>query len=533
MKRIIIFMLLTAMIVTSSMSLISCDNGSGEDLKSNTASTTDTQLDSDEFNSEINNDNTDNNDNNDNTNNTNNTESKETYELLTSTDGLDFKLASSGKYYELIGIGTCTATDIFVDSYNGLPVAGIGDSSFKKNSTIKSITFGDNVKTISGSAFMDASALTSVKIGKSVSYIGDDAFYGCAALTDVVIESNVLTSLSNRVFMRCSNLKNVNIPSTVTNFGEAIFDACYEINFNVYGNSKYIGNSTDKYIYLFKAESQDIVSVDIPSGVKAIADTAFFGCKKLVSVIVPDSVTYVGSHAFYECSDLTSVKLGKNVKEIGSNAFSSCSSLKNINMPSSVTSIGGCAFSGCDNIEGTIYENAKYLGDENNAYYYLLSAKNTSITNVTVHKDTVILGVDAFEDCTVLETVILPDGLKYIKDSAFRNCYALTSINIPASVIAIDSCAFVCCKGLKSINLPDGVNALLPHLFSSCEALESVNISSNVFYIASGVFNNCFSLKTITFRGTTEQWNKLSKYGNWNEGTGDYQVVCNDETINK
>ena len=119
--------------------------------------TTSTQPDGDEFNSETSNDNNENNG---------------TYELLPSTEGLDFKLASNGKSYELIGIGTCTATDIFVDSYNGLPVALIGYESFYENSTIKSVVFGDNVKTISGSAFEEASALTSVKIERELSWSG-------------------------------------------------------------------------------------------------------------------------------------------------------------------------------------------------------------------------------------------------------------------------------------------------------------------------------------------------------------------------
>ena len=115
MRRIIIFMLLAATIVTSSVGLASCNKGSGEDSKPTAASTTGTQSDGDEFNGETSNDNNENN---------------ETYELLPSTEGLDFKLAPNGKYYELIGIGTCTATDIFVDSYNGLPVALIGYESF-------------------------------------------------------------------------------------------------------------------------------------------------------------------------------------------------------------------------------------------------------------------------------------------------------------------------------------------------------------------------------------------------------------------
>ena len=123
MRKIIIFMLLAATIVVSSVGLASCNKDSGEDSKNTAASTTGVQSNDNGDEGNIN----------------------ETYELLPSTSGLDFKLASRGKYYELVGIGTCTATDIFVDSYNGLPAAVIGNGAFKNNSTIKSVELGDNV----------------------------------------------------------------------------------------------------------------------------------------------------------------------------------------------------------------------------------------------------------------------------------------------------------------------------------------------------------------------------------------------------
>jgi hypothetical protein len=48
----------------------------------------------------------------------------------------------------------------------------------------------------------------------------------------------------------------------------------------------------------------------------------------------------------------------------------------------------------------------------------------------------------AFEDCTNLTRVILPEGLASINDSAFEGCTGLTEIDLPASLTLIRHSAF-------------------------------------------------------------------------------------------
>jgi len=40
-------------------------------------------------------------------------------------------------------------------------------------------------------------------------------------------------------------------------------------------------------------------------------------------------------------------------------------------------------------------------------------------------------------------------------------------------------------------------------------------------------------LTGIIFKGTTEQWNAISKGGNWNSSTGRYAIYCTDGTLSK
>ena len=91
-----------------------------------------------------------------------------------SSAGLEFRLSDDQKSYIFIGIGTCTATDIVINTYNGLPVTSIasyalGDFDMaQKESTVTSITIGDEVKEIGEWAFSACINLKKLTIGKNV-----------------------------------------------------------------------------------------------------------------------------------------------------------------------------------------------------------------------------------------------------------------------------------------------------------------------------------------------------------------------------
>ena len=76
----------------------------------------------------------------------------------------------------------------------------------------------------------------------------------------------------------------------------------------------------------------------------------------------------------------------------------------------------------------------------------------------------------AFEDCSSLTTVIIPENsqLTSIGDYAFRSCSRLTAITIPASVTSIGSSAFDGCSSLTAINIPEGVTSIGNWAFSEC-----------------------------------------------------------------
>ena len=66
----------------------------------------------------------------------------------------------------------------------------------------------------------------------------------------------------------------------------------------------------------------------------------------------------------------------------------------------------------------------------------------------------------AFENCSGLSSVTIPNSVKSIGDYAFRYCSGLTSVTIPNSVTSIGVEAFRDCSGLTSVTIPNSVTSI-------------------------------------------------------------------------
>ena len=108
------------------------------------------------------------------------------------------------------------------------------------------------------------------------------------------------------------------------------------------------------------------------------------------------------------------------------------------------------------------------------------------------------IGSYAFEDCSSLTSVTIPDEVKNIRWGAFRNCSSLTSVNIPDGVTSIESSAFSGCSSLTSVNIPDGVTSIGSSAFEGCSSITSVTIPDRVASIEYGTFEGCSSLASVT-----------------------------------
>ena len=229
------------------------------------------------------------------------------------------------------------------------------------------LNIGDNVKHIPNRLF-NASNVSSIKIGKSITSIGDYAFSRCESLTEVTIPGNVLNignyafeacynlceltieegvkSIGNYAFEYCNELTEIVIPNSIENIGHATFYECDSLRYNSEGDLNYLGNNTNKYLFLINVPI-GIRTATINENCKIISSSAFYDCSLLTSVTIPEGVTSIGDYAFSGCSSLESITLPDSVKNIGTTAFRDCRSLTSIVIPDSVTSMGYDAFYWC------------------------------------------------------------------------------------------------------------------------------------------------------------------------------------------
>jgi hypothetical protein len=102
---------------------------------------------------------------------------------------------------------------------------------------------------------------------------------------------------------------------------------------------------------------------------------------------------------------------------------------------------------------------------------------------------------DAFNGCSALTSVIIPNSVTSIGGSAFSGCSGLTSVTIPNSVTSIGGSAFSDCSGLTSITIPNSVTSIGSYAFSNCSGLTSVTIGMKNI---GSFFSGNSSLKTVT-----------------------------------
>ena len=176
---------------------------------------------------------------------------------------------------------------------------------------------------------------------------------------------------------------------------------------------------------------------------------------------------------------------------IGERMFTS-RGLQTILLPKSVTSIDDRAFSSCHSLNKVvIYENSvKTIGMA--AFEYC-----SSLADIVLPEGVTTIARSAFWGCSSLSRIDLPEGVTTIGHSAFYGCEKLSSVKLPNSLTTIEGFAFSGCNGL-TITIPDNVESMSMLTFSDCSSLVDVTLPSTMTTLEYGAFENCTSLRSVT-----------------------------------
>ena len=135
------------------------------------------------------------------------------------------------------------------------------------------------------------------------------------------------------------------------------------------------------------------------------------------------------------------------------------------------------------------------------------------------------IGNSAFECCSGLTSVTLPESVTSPGDDAFYVCHNLTSVTLPNSLTSIGISAFWGCSGLTSVTLPESVTTIGNLAFYGCLCLTSITLPDSVTTIGNNAFAECSKLTSVMFSETSS----LTSIGDYAFSGCKYlsEVICN------
>ena len=256
------------------------------------------------------------------------------------------------QYLDKMAFGFCSRITA-VTLPEGL--VSIGDFAFNCCATVDGIVVPSTVTHIGVCPFSYCPQMNNLTIASGNSHyvmdglmvysVGYDTLVSChKSGTTVTLNPNVkvLGGFENNTWVR-----NIDIPSTVTDITENCFNGCQITTITLPAHMKSIGRKAF-------SENDRLTSVTMPQTLLSMGQGAFEHCYALTSIVIPDSLHIIPKEAFNSCIRLSSITWNNDVEEIGDYAFWALSQLSsthitNLDLPASLRKVGDCAFGACTN----------------------------------------------------------------------------------------------------------------------------------------------------------------------------------------
>ena len=379
--------------------------------------------------------------------------------------------------------------------------------------------------------------ITKVVITGGVTHIGAYAF-AYTTVSDIQIADGV-TSIGKGAFLWANWLKNITIPSSVTNMHYDsekneyynIFDGTFYLEsveisgtgspYQVVQGGVLVGpvqNKTDEYIIincpdnLGGGNTKEITADGFPTNTTMVAAAAFSSCRSLETITLPDTITSLGTSVFAKCLSLKSFKVPDGVTTLPKYAFSGCAELESIDF-NKVETLSGLV---CSSVSTPETDNSTYACS---SLKTLVLSKvkeipanaftGSAIESVTI-ADQAKVHAKAFLNLTSLKSVTFLGGYTIVADSdgnarPFQGCTNIETVtfdsnDVENAKVTISDNMFVDCTKLTSIDLSKvslndekiGKNA-----FKGCTALSEVKFAANTKTISQNAFSGCTALTAV------------------------------------
>lgn len=260
----------------------------------------------------------------------------------------------------------------------------------------------------------------------------------------------------------------VNIPPVINNYPVKMIDNnSFKSKTTITG--MIIPNSVTNIGVNAMQYTSNLKSVVLPTGLKTLSDGVLNG-SGITNIVIPEGVITIGDGALGWCTKLTNVVLASTVTTLETMAFRECSILPRVDFPPSVTNIGLQLFTGCINLRNVTIPETVKVWDTDSAF-----GGCSSLTNVNIEANIPIFKRYMFHVCSKLTTVTASGNVTDIQENAFKDCTILSNLNFSmTSLQRVGDSAFQNCTKVDEIVLPEGFNSLGVYAFEGCLNLSSL-----------------------------------------------------------